>query len=370
LTVQARAVTGGYNLTALHPIPYGRYLLLVRDRHDTQWRASGYFAAGTNQEPVELHVDSKGMMSQGQAPIAMPELKFLSDVTHPEFTAGWGEDSDGDGLPDIYEVLVTGTDPIHADTGATGVLDGYKEPSHDGWSNLEKFRRRADPLRPSLLPKPVLLKEPTLAEVLKTLQLQSDFHYEPRIEVRVAGTSNFQPIKQAFWLLHRFSDPHDPEHVRGNFDLRLSWIIPQPEPQLYGVEREEASWTAMALMMAARGEPIQRANSSKSAPRIHSLASRREVESYAARHKTFEPAIEYAIAALDGRRPAQLPAGVTLSDVTNAIHAAFPEANVDVHWLNNLAGTLPNAQIGQGNNMKANRRPTQNNSQTNAPHFE
>ena len=57
----------------------------------------------------------------------MPEVKFLPDVVEPEFTAGWGEDSDGDGLPDIYEVLVTQTDPDNADTGNTGTLDGYKD---------------------------------------------------------------------------------------------------------------------------------------------------------------------------------------------------------------------------------------------------
>jgi hypothetical protein len=80
------------------------------------------------------------MMHGGQSPIAMPEAHFLSDVVAPEFTAGWGEDSDGDGLPDIYEVLVTQTDPTSSDTGGTGILDGYKELTSDGWSNLEKFR--------------------------------------------------------------------------------------------------------------------------------------------------------------------------------------------------------------------------------------
>ena len=52
------------------------------------------------------------MMSSGQSPISMPEVRFLPGVVAPEFTAGWGEDSDGDGLPDIYEVLVTGTDGV------------------------------------------------------------------------------------------------------------------------------------------------------------------------------------------------------------------------------------------------------------------
>src|ERR1017187_2197879 len=121
---------------------------------DIPWRASGYFASGTNRSPVHLHVDAKGMMSDGQSPIAMPVVKFLPDVVKPEFTAGWGEDNDSDGLPDIYEVLVTHTDPDHADTGNTGILDGDKEITGDSWSNLEKFRLRVDPLQPAHPPAP------------------------------------------------------------------------------------------------------------------------------------------------------------------------------------------------------------------------
>ncbi len=56
LAVTARKVTDGYELIALHPIPYARYLLLVRDQGDSQWRASGYFTSGTNANPVQLHV--------------------------------------------------------------------------------------------------------------------------------------------------------------------------------------------------------------------------------------------------------------------------------------------------------------------------
>ena len=37
-----------------------------------------------------------------------------------QFTAGSGEDADGDGLPDLYEDLVTRTDPLSPDTGKPG----------------------------------------------------------------------------------------------------------------------------------------------------------------------------------------------------------------------------------------------------------
>ena len=59
-SVTAQQTTNGCALTALNPIPYARYLLLVRDKNDPQWRASGYFVSGTNWHPVYIQVDKKG----------------------------------------------------------------------------------------------------------------------------------------------------------------------------------------------------------------------------------------------------------------------------------------------------------------------
>jgi hypothetical protein len=233
LAVQAQPAVDGYNLVALHPFPYARYLLLIRDRRDPQWRASGYFVSGTNRESVRLHVDFKGMMTNAQAPTAMPAVKFQPDVDQPEFVAGSGEDSDGDGLPDVYEVFVTRTDPASADTGNTGVLDGYKEMSGDGWSTLEKFRRRLDPFKPHQPPQPVVLLQPTMAEVMKTsARLETDLHYEPQIETRIVGTQQFRPVQQGLWALYQMSDPRGAGQVRGNFDVRISWMLPQPRPHV------------------------------------------------------------------------------------------------------------------------------------------
>ena len=237
LPVTARQITNGYDLTIMRPIPYAWYLLLVRDKNNPQWRASGYFTSGTNRDPVHAHVDSKGMMHEGQGPIAMPEVRFLPDVVAPEFTAGWSEDSDGDGLPDIYEVLVTGTDPLKADTGNTGILDGYKEPAHDGWSNLEKFRRRADPFVPAHPPAPVILRQPTAREAMQALDataIKTDLRFEPRLEIRVAGATKFQAIQQPPLAFYQLTNPRDPYRARPNFDLRISWQIPQPRPRESG----------------------------------------------------------------------------------------------------------------------------------------
>lgn len=327
ISVPARVTTNGYDLTVPHPIPYACYLLLVRDKKDPQWRASGYFETGTNRAPVHLHVDKRGMMHEGQRPLAMPEVKFLPDVVDPEFLAGWGEDSDGDGLPDVYEVLVTHTDPDNTDTGNTGILDGYKEMSGDGWSNLEKFRRRSDPLKAFHPPAPVVLMQPTMAEAVRAMDLRTDLHYEPQLEVRIAGTSQFYKIRQAFWVLFNLSDPRDPDHVRGNFDLRISWIIPQPQPRMSEQERELAGWESIAFM-AARKEFGRHPNPRMVPSAIHYAASRHDAEVYAATNKTFASAMEYVIAMLDGRQPEQLPEGVSLPDLTNAVHVVFPKADL------------------------------------------
>jgi hypothetical protein len=234
IPITAEPSANGFELTALHPAPNSRYLLLVRDRNNPQWRASGYFIADTNRDPVHLQVDKKGMMPAGGNFFALPEVKFLPDVVEPEFTAGRGEDADGDGLPDIYEVLVTHTDPGNPDTGSTGILDGFKEMTGDGWSNLEKFRRRIDPLQPVRYPEPVVLTQPTLFAVMQASNLKSDLKYEPQIDVRMVGTPDFKPVQQALGMLYRLSDPRDYSFVRGNFDVRIRWIIPQPRPRPAG----------------------------------------------------------------------------------------------------------------------------------------
>ncbi len=232
LTINVRNTPKGCNLIAMQPIPYGRYLLMVRDRNNPRWRASGYFTGSTNRNPVFLQTDAKGMMNSPQTPIAMPEVKFLPDVVQPEFTAGWGEDSDGDGLPDIYEILVTGTDPLQSDTGNTGVLDGYREPMQDGWSNLEKFRRRADPLKPAYPPPPIVLIKPTGIEAVQASTSKCDLRYEPFIEIRNAGAADFQTIQQPLWSYYRAANSRDPYHARANFDLRVSWRIPEWHPRI------------------------------------------------------------------------------------------------------------------------------------------
>ena len=226
--VTARPTTNGYDLTVTRPIPHACYLLLVRDSVDSQWRASGYFMTGSNREPSHIQVDKKGMMHGGQSPIAMPEAHFLSDVVAPEFTAGWGEDSDGDGLPDIYEVLVTQTDPTSSDTGGTGILDGYKELTSDGWSNLEKFRRRADPSRTAVPPPTLELRHPMAAEMMQALIPKSDLACEVQLAVRTNAAGAFQPIERVPWLLPKLLNFRQPGSPVG-FDVQVTWRFADPK---------------------------------------------------------------------------------------------------------------------------------------------
>jgi hypothetical protein len=225
LAVTVKQQTNGYELTVRHPFAHARYLLLVRDKNDQQWRASGYFVSGTNRHSVYLHVDKKGMMTDKQSPIALPKMKFLPDVVKPEFTAGWGEDGDGDGLPDIYEVLVTHTNPDDADTGDTGILDGFRAFTDDGWNNWQKFLYRANPFHKCEPPPAVVLNKPTTSEMIKAQTPTTDLPYEIQLEIRTNGAASFQAYSLSI-------DEYLPRsgYERGRCDVRVSWKVPPPRP--------------------------------------------------------------------------------------------------------------------------------------------
>lgn len=222
LSVTSKQETNGYTVTVLHPPFQVRYLLLVRDKKDAQWRASGYFVTGTNGRPMLLHVDKKGMMTDGQTPIALPAVKFLPDVDQPDFTAGYAEDSDGDYLPDIYEVLVTHTDPAKDDTGDTGTVDGFKKMTGDGLCNLEKFLFRADPLHPIKPPAPVELIRPTGKDIWEAITPKSDLKGELQIEVRTNAATGFQPVEQVPWMFGKIMNFREVNDGK-NYDVRISW---------------------------------------------------------------------------------------------------------------------------------------------------
>lgn len=57
-------------------------------------------------------------------------------------------DSDGDGLPDGYEIFTTLTDPTKADSDDNGILDGEEDNDQDGLSNLREYELVIDPEDP------------------------------------------------------------------------------------------------------------------------------------------------------------------------------------------------------------------------------
>ncbi len=123
LSITNGADTNQVVLTLLGAVAGTNYLIFSKDLSTTnsRWRVEQNLM-GTNIAIVQLN---------GR------QLAFIG---------GYGEDSDQDGLPDAYEILMTHTDPDLPDTGNTGVGDGYKDPDGDGYSNLQEFYNGTDPL--------------------------------------------------------------------------------------------------------------------------------------------------------------------------------------------------------------------------------
>ena len=54
-------------------------------------------------------------------------------------------DTDGDGLPDGYEVMTLGTDPLKADSDDNGTTDGQEDADSDTLNNLREYQLGTDP---------------------------------------------------------------------------------------------------------------------------------------------------------------------------------------------------------------------------------
>jgi hypothetical protein len=184
--VACAPATNGYALTVAKTVPQARYLMLVKEGKNGFWKASGFFIGGTNGSPLKLLAERRGMLTTTSGPYLLPVVEHVTSVEHPEFICGSGEDADGDGLPDIYEVLATKSAPDKSDTGATGLLDGYKDLAGDGWTALEKYRRRCDPFALVRPPDSIELTEPTQLEIMKAFRQtqQYDFQYDVKLEAR------------------------------------------------------------------------------------------------------------------------------------------------------------------------------------------
>lgn len=131
-----------------------------------EWRSGeGYTADNTNTFQVELFFDGTIRVSH-RAATARSALVGLSrglgqpgdfEPTRFRWTApcagASGVDSDGDGLSDLDEILIHGTDPFNPDTDGDGMPDGWEvlhgldplvndadlDPDGDGLGNLREF---------------------------------------------------------------------------------------------------------------------------------------------------------------------------------------------------------------------------------------
>ena len=105
-----------------------------------------------------------GEKFQGNGPATMMMLRMLGGTTESRrklLASFVGLDSDGDGLPDVLEIMF-GSDPYNPDSDGDGLPDGIEyllkgdpfsarpqdDDDNDGLTNLEEVRLHTDPSRP------------------------------------------------------------------------------------------------------------------------------------------------------------------------------------------------------------------------------
>ena len=111
----------------------------------SQWLPFTYIIGITNDHLDAFRISLKSGEAEGvmqQTALQHIPARVLAQM---QFTAGSGEDADGDELPDLYEDLVTRTDPLNGGTGDIGIEDGYQDPDGDGWVNHQEFGNGTDP---------------------------------------------------------------------------------------------------------------------------------------------------------------------------------------------------------------------------------
>lgn len=150
LTAQPRLAvktTGTNELEfTLSPIvPNGYYEVMARSNSpDAHWIGLTGVIGGSNQS-VSITYKPDGQHFR------------IADLAHWTLIATVGCDSDGDGLPDNYEELISHTDPWWGDTGNVGVEDGYKDPDGDNWVNLQELSNGTDPFEWNQPPLPAAI---------------------------------------------------------------------------------------------------------------------------------------------------------------------------------------------------------------------
>ncbi|HTS18751.1 MAG TPA: hypothetical protein VMP11_14350 [Verrucomicrobiae bacterium] len=114
------------------------------------------FYADSLVSPVKWKIAEKGVTALGPnltwTDCGNPNRFPPSVVSSRFYTVGIGDDTDGDGLGDAYEVLVLHTDPYQSHTGNGPLSDGDADLDGDGYSNLQEYNAGTDPTDPNSFP--------------------------------------------------------------------------------------------------------------------------------------------------------------------------------------------------------------------------